>query len=403
MRIIHTADWHLGQRLCNLDRHIEHDCFLQWLLEVLDTYQPDALIVAGDVFDMGNPPNYALKQYYDFLQNATTRCRNIIITGGNHDSVATLNAPKELLQRFNVQVVGGACHNIEDEVIPVKNEAGEVIGIVGAVPFLRDRDLRAAVAGEEYSERVQRVKEGIRRHYEAIRDCILPYKEQQLPIVVTGHLFAAGSTTSDSEKDIHIGNQGKVTAEVFPPEFTYVALGHIHKPQVVNNLAHIRYSGSPIPLSFTERKDQKQLLCIDFEKDAIKNIESIKVPVYRQLLRIKGSLQKVKEALLTFDLPMTEAAVWAEVIVELDNYEPRLAEQVKEWAKDKNVDILKTRVQYSKAAATLDEQLNSPINLDELEPVEVFIKKCESKSVPPKQQKELVNTFNELVDWMGEG
>ena len=119
MRILHTADWHLGQRLLEKSRQQEHQLFLNWLLNILATEKIDALVVAGDIFDVGSPANYALKQYYDFLRKALEICPNIIITGGNHDSVATLDAPKELMRNFNIHVVGGATKDINEQIIPI--------------------------------------------------------------------------------------------------------------------------------------------------------------------------------------------------------------------------------------------------------------------------------------------
>src|SRR5690606_26452846 len=271
MRVLHTSDWHLGQRLVNLDRTEEHQHFLDWLLQTIEQEKVEVLLMSGDVFDTGAPSNTALRQYYNFLTRVcATCCRHIVITGGNHDSISTLNAPKELLDCFNIKVIGGASDNPLDELIILNNPDTEQTElIVCAVPFLRDRDLRLSVPGESTEEREKRLKQGIASHYAGFVEHILPYKAQQIPVVAMGHLFAAGGSTTESEKEIHVGNLAQIGADQFPKEFDYVALGHLHRPQLVNKTHHIRYSGSPIPLSFSEVTDNKIILILDFEAGAL--------------------------------------------------------------------------------------------------------------------------------------
>lgn len=403
LKIIHTADWHLGQRLCERDRQKEHLHFLDWLLTILKKETIDALIIAGDIFDIGNPPNYSLRQYYDFLRQAIPLCPNIIITGGNHDSVATLNAPQNLLEHFHIHVIGGATPNIEEEIIELKNRAGQIIGAVGAVPFLRDRDLKRSVAGEAYSERVERLKDGIKLHYQQIYELLQPYKTQHnVPIIVTGHLYAAGSELSDSEKDIHIGNQGQITADIFHPDLDYVALGHIHKPQIINKQQYIRYSGSPIPLSFSERKDVKQILIVTFEEGQLQDIHKELVPVYRKLLHIKGNLEQVKAKLNAIDHPEDQPTHWVEVTIQIEQYIPNLDEQIRAETEGKNIELLKIRTEYLNLAQKLHQQVAANINLDDLNPKDVFLKKLNSRQIPEPQHQELVETFDLLINLMNE-
>lgn len=400
MKILHTADWHLGQRLCDFDRQAEHDHFLQWLLDTLKEEKVDALIVAGDVFDVHNPPNYARKQYYNFLRKAIGYCNNIIITGGNHDSPRNLDAPKELLEYLRVHVVGGCPEDLKDEVIEVKDEDDKVIGVVAAVPFLQERDIRKAVAGESYEERVERTQKGIFNHYHSLAEHIsAEYDTSKLPIIAVGHLFAAGSITSNSEKDIHIGNQGKVTAETFSEMFDYVALGHIHKPQKVNKLEHIRYCGSPIPLSFTEHKDDKQVLLVDFKEGKLSDIRILPIPNYRKLIRVKGDIDKVTQRLMVLETSDDKPTTWLEVQVELETFEVDLEHRVRKLVADKNATVLITRTEYKNRITGLDEEMGD-VSLDDLKPMEVFLKRCDSRNVGEEQQKELVNTFNELLEWM---
>ncbi|OWY19555.1 exonuclease sbcCD subunit D [Sphingobacteriales bacterium UPWRP_1] len=405
MRILHTADWHLGQKLCDRDRKEEHDLFLQWLLDTLENRQPDALIVAGDVFDVGYPPKYAETQYYNVIKDACRLCPNIIITGGNHDSPNALNAPRQLLKAFNVHVIGGAMQQPEDEIVPVVNRKGTVIGYVAAVPYLREGDVRIQQAGENYIDRIASYKEGIRRHYRQIANALLPAKEQGLPIVATAHLYAAGSATSDPEdREMHIiGNQGQMEVEIFPAEFDYVALGHIHKPQLVSGKEHVRYSGSPIPLSFSERNDAKQVLLADFTPHkGLQHIHSLQVPLYRHLHRFKGSFETVKNQLQHFTQTALLQPCWAEIHLTLANFEFGYEEPIKEAAKAADVDILKfPNPKYLAAAASDDLPGGEPADMELLQNyLQVFREKCKAAKIADTDMPELEHTFTELTEIM---
>ncbi|WP_161890638.1 exonuclease SbcCD subunit D C-terminal domain-containing protein [Pontibacter russatus] len=404
MRVLHTSDWHLGQRLVNLERTEEHQRFLDWLLQTIAQEQVEALIMAGDVFDNGAPSNTALKLYYDFLRRVcATCCRHVIITGGNHDSVATLNAPRELLECFNIYVIGGATEDPLDELLELKNEQGDIELVVCAVPFLRDRDVRLSVAGERYEEREQRIKQGIAAHYAAFVPHLQQYKEQHIPIVATGHLFAAGSTASDSEKEIHVGNLGQIGAEQFPREFDYVALGHLHRPQKVNNQHHIRYSGSPIPLSFSEVTDKKVNYILDFEGGKLAELRELEIPCCRKLLRFKGPLEKVKQQLAIYDNSGYTLTAWAELQVELESPLPDLNQQLEEVLRLKlELQLLIHRPPIiSTARQTLEQQVREEADLHSLGEKDVFRKRCES-AFPDSDHTELLTTFSELLELMGQ-
>lgn len=407
MRILHTSDWHIGHRLHDNDRYEEHQHFLNWLLHTVEKNSIDVLIVAGDIFDTANPTHLALAQYYDFLRNLIqTCCKNIIIIGGNHDSHGTLNAPKEILKYFNIHVIGKAHENLADEVIIIRDSQQKIQTVVCAVPFLRDKDIRQAVIGESYTDIEQRLKEGIIRRYRNLADCTQAYNQQPFPIIATGHLYAADGSFADekdrSEKDIHIGNLGQISAEQFPKEFDYIALGHLHRPQKVNKREHIRYAGSPIPLSFSEISDQKVVLMLDFEGKNINGIEQIPVPGWRKLVRFKGNLDQVINQITSFDDSSEKLKVWAEVKIELDQYEPYIAQKINDLVKHRNLAILKTQAVYTFLHQSLDEQLTNGQALHELQPEEVFRKKCESDKFDLDGHPDILGAFRELLSEMDE-
>jgi exonuclease SbcD len=395
MKLLHTADWHLGARLVERDRLPEHERFLDWLIETLRDEKIDALLVSGDVFDAANPPQDAVALYFDFLKRlADLKTVKAVITGGNHDSASHLNAPRELLKRFDVHVFG---HAGENNVVDLGG------AVVAAVPFLRERDLRQATAGETITAVHEQVRAAIRAHYAAqlaaCRDLA-----QGRPVLAMGHLTVLGATTSDSERDIHIGNLGAVGADLFEG-FDYTALGHLHRPQKVASIETIRYSGSPIALSFSEAADAKSVVILDLQthspapnllpinpSDGQKNegrrmdISTVPIPTTRQLIRAT-----VNRATLAADLQTVPAGSWTEITVKLDAPEPDLDRQVRE-AVTGRFEVLKVLADFPASAAT-PWQPTGPA-LHDLQPRDVFRELIKEKQI---EGTELSAVFDELL------
>jgi exonuclease SbcD len=402
MKILHTADWHLGKKLEQCERTEEHQDFLDWLIEKLKTACIDVLIIAGDVFDSGTPSNTALEQYYHFLRKVKdTCCREVVIIGGNHDSISTLNAPKSLLKYFNVHIVGGVPDLFTEQIISIHDVQGKLELVICAVPFLRDRDIRLSVSGESNEEREQRIKQGISNHYHRFVEHITTYKQNNIPVIATGHLFAAGSSTSESEKEIHVGNLGQVNGDQFPVEFNYIALGHIHRPQVVNKMEHIRYSGSPIPLSFSENEDLKQVLVLEFKDGELISLEPHEVPCGRKLIRFKGTLEQVKSKILQLEDPGLKYKPWVDLQIETAATILDLDQQLSELQLQRPfIERFFARQIKSGGYQGLDND-QEEYALKDLTPKAVFLKRC--YSVADEQMKvELVNTFEEALELMGQ-
>jgi exonuclease SbcD len=402
MRVLHTSDWHLGHRLHDHDRSQEHALFLEWLLNTIEKQRADALIVAGDIFDTANPTHQALQQYYSFLMNLKkTCCRHVIIIGGNHDSPGTLNAPREILKSLNIHVTGKAHESLNDEVLILKGKSGKPEGILCAVPFLRDRDIRQAIAGESYTEIEQRLKEGIIRRYQQVAAHALPLREGQVPVIATGHLFASGGELTDSlegsEKPIHIGTLGNICADDFPSTFDYIALGHLHRPQKVSGRDNIRYAGAPVPLSFSEFSDQKSVFMLQFEGSNLAGVESLHVPCWRRLVRFRGPLDRITNDILTFEEQAGPMKVWAEIRAELDEYDPNFVQKMAELTKGRNLAVLKHQVLYPNRPQTLDE-LTPQRDLRDISAEEVFRRKCESEKFNLEGNPDILGAFRELLE-----
>lgn len=406
MRILHTADWHIGHRLHDNDRHDEHQIFLDWLLVTIEEHKVDLLIVAGDIFDNGYPSHEAQSQYYQFLRGlAHTCCRNTVIVGGNHDYPGTLNAPRDILALLNIKVIGKAFKEPKSQVISIFDADKKLQAVVCAVPYLRDKDIRQAIAGESYEQIEERIREGIVRHYQQLAEEIVSFKNEKVPVLATGHLFAQGGEPSEpnelrecSEKPIHIGTLGNVSAADFPSAFDYIALGHLHRPQKVNQQEHIRYSGSPLPLSFSEFSDKKSVLLLDFDGNQLTQVTPVEIPQWRKLVRFRGTFEKIEQDLAAFDDSNQLMKVWAEVKVELDHYEPNIVQKLQELVQDRNIEILKHQAIYTHARLSLDEQIGLEKALHELSPEDIFQRKCESESLEPEKYPEMLLAFRELLE-----
>ncbi|WP_374220348.1 exonuclease SbcCD subunit D C-terminal domain-containing protein [Psychrobacter sp. H8-1] len=274
LNILHTSDWHLGRRLYGRMRYDEFEAFLNWLQDAISAQKVDVLIVAGDIFDTMTPSNRAQALYYEFLGRVSKSCcQHIVIVAGNHDSPTFLDAPSNVLKFLNVHVIGTACEDLNDEVLVLDDADGTPHCIIAAVPYLRDRDVRSSSAGESADSKDANVIKGIRAHYDEVASIakakqteLAEANQRYIPIIATGHLFAAGGTTTEDDgvRELYVGSLGKISADMFDEGFDYVALGHLHVPQRVGGRESIRYSGSPIAMGFGEAKQQKQVLLVQF-------------------------------------------------------------------------------------------------------------------------------------------
>ncbi len=368
-------------------RQEEHEAFLSWLLEIVEREKISVLIVAGDIFDTATPPNYALEMYYNFLIKLT--CKDIIITAGNHDSIATLKAPKQLLKTLNVHVVTSGDEN-EDEIIEIK-EHDKLQAIICAVPFLRDYVVRKSLSAQSKDEKEFSLTEGIKAHYnDVFKRAKKIAASEDIPIIATGHLTTVGSKASDSEREIYIGGTLDIDSDFLGKNFDYVALGHLHVNQKVLT-SHVRYSGSPIPLSFSEANSQKKVNIITFKEKNLE-VQELDIPLFRALLVLKGDLESVLESLEKIE----DKTTWIEV--HLDDENPFYANQsVRELAQELDLTLLAVKI--DKNVGKLEAKDFDILSLDELEPLDVFKRRLLLDELEENDfQKKLIENFNIIVE-----
>lgn len=394
MKILHTADWHLGKKLHKYDLAEDHQLFINWLVAFIKEKGVEVLLISGDVFDLANPSSEARQLYYDALVRINRTGCKTIVTGGNHDSPAVLNAPKEVLKALNIEVFGNM-QEPQSVLLPLPN-ANQTELVVAAVPYLRDSDLRHFNEGESYSDRIEAVREGIARTYKEVGLAAKAHYPN-IPVLAMGHLFAAGASGSDSERDIQIGNEAAFEANAFGDYFRYVALGHIHKPQRVNGQVPIYYSGSPLAFSFGERKDHKRILLLDTENGF--EPESIELPVFRELKRLSGSLAEVREKLgklqskgqlnTLLELEVQEAQYNPESIYALDRL-------VFEFDAP-GFEIVKHRIAFASQLAGTAELYTINENLEDLQPKEVFEQRLRADDLDEESKQLLQEAFAEIL------
>ena len=391
MKILHTSDWHLGQNFMGKSRLEEHEAFLSWLLETIKEKLIDVLLVSGDIFDTGTPPNYALELYYNFLKQLSMieSLSTSIITAGNHDSISTLKAPKQLLEVLNVHVITSGDED-ENIIIPIKIK-DKLEAVVCAVPFLRDSVIRESLSGKTISEKEKLANSGIKAYYENCYKKALELKQDKnIPIIAMGHLTTVGSRSSQSERDIYIGGTIDIGGDYLASMFDYVALGHLHINQIVGSNQHVRYCGSPIPLSFSESKNTQKVNLVSFQESKLE-IEEIEVPLSRKLVVIKGNYETIKNVFSKIE----DKNSWIEVHIKDDNA-MFVNGEIRQLAS--KLELILLAVKIDKSEKQLKSNELKVISLDELSVQQVFEKRLELENLEDKDfENELVLNFKEVV------
>jgi len=409
LRLIHTSDWHLGHLLHGIGREFEQQLFLEWLLGVLEEEAADALLIAGDLFHSANPTAAALALYYRFLVEAKRRLPrlDILIVAGNHDSPARLEAVRPLLHPLGIRVVGALPRGgdgavaWEELLAPLRNGAGRIEAWCGAMPYLRPTDLPLP----DPAEGEDGVVAGVRQLYAELTARLLARREAGQALVLTGHCYLAGGNLSElSERRILGGNQHALPADIFDPAVSYVALGHLHRPQRVNGLDAIRYSGAPLPLALDEAAYPHQVLLVELEHGALQRVQPLRTPRSVEVLRIPAGapapLEEVERALLELELDRqlpAERFPFLEVRVLLPRPEPALRRRIEAALEGKPVRLLKLSVFHPAGDAQDPARQRPEQRLEELSPQEVF-RQCYRRQYQDDPAPALWGAFHELLE-----
>jgi DNA repair protein SbcD/Mre11 len=391
MRIIHTADWHLGQFFYSKSRAAEHQAFLDWLLAQIIQHQVEALIVAGDLFDTGSPPSYAREMFNRFVVALQPSGCQLVVLAGNHDSVATLNESRELLACLNTRVITSATPQGEQQILTLQQRDGTPGALLCAIPYLRPRDILRSQAGQSGREKQISLLEAIEQHYQQCYVAALAQRnDASLPIIATGHLTTVGVTKSDSVRDIYIGTLDAFPAQAFPPA-DYIALGHIHRAQRIADSDHIRYSGSPIPLSFDELGREKSVFLLEFSHQ-LDTVTTLTIPLFQPMQMLKGSMAEIEQQLTQFTDCANEQPVWLDIEITTQEYLSDLQRRIEQLTEALPVEVLlvrRSREQRQRSLARMDNE-----TLSELKVEEVFARRlAEEEQLETEQAEQLTQLF----------
>ncbi len=396
MKILITADWHLGKRLHGEDLSEDMHLFFEWLLKTIQEKQIRYLLVAGDIFDSSNPPHEATRMYYSFLSKLTSLQCKAIITAGNHDSSSFIDVPKEMLSHFNVSVFGlfPGIENVEQIFIPLKDDSGNEVAVVAAIPFLQDRFVRQVGEGEGAKEIAEKIKQGMQKLFSQIGDA-LKEKYPNLLKIGMAHLHAQGTEISEADREIQIGNQEGVAANDLD-QFDYLALGHIHTGQAVIK-GKIQYASSPISLGFTENKYNHKVVMLEIENNEIKETE-IRVPKLRSLYQVQGTMNEIEAQVKTLKQKYT-LQVLLDIKIEEEKYESTIADRLvalkESLDTDGSMKIINTRIIYKdKTAARFSSTFNTN-ELSNLKPMDVFKTLIQNRD--EAEQSKLIEKFIEIA------
>ena len=392
LKIIHTADWHLGQSFFGYDRQPEHTAFLKWLAETVADRQIDVLLIAGDVFDVANPSASAQRQFYHFLKeiNLANPGLQVVVVAGNHDSAARLEAPNPLLEELGIAVVGVVKRNESGEIdfnsllLPLRHRDGSVQAYCMAVPFLRQGDYPPTDQKDQNT-----YVAGVERMYRGLYEFAMEKAGTELPLVAMGHLHVLGAELSDDDRSerVIMGGLESVTSDSFPRELAYTALGHIHKAQKVGGREEVRYSGSPLPMSFSETNYRHQVVLVTLDGRTPASIEQLIIPQTVALMRVPKvpvPPALVLEALRALpDKPETDSACvlapFLEVRVLLTEPAPGFRNEVEEVLTNKFVRLVSIVPSYPKQAGNTEERVLSIHDLQQIDPLDMIKRTYESK------------------------
>lgn len=398
MRILHTSDWHLGQHFMGKSREAEHQAFCAWLVEQVREQAVDAVIIAGDVFDTGAPPSYAREQYNRFIVELRGTGARLVVLGGNHDSVAMLEESRDLLACLDTQVIAAVGTDLDRQLLVLPQRDGQPGAILCAIPFIRPRDVLTSQAGQSAQDKQLALQQAIQAHYRELFERAEAQREvlgRHLPIIATGHLTTVGASASESVREIYVG-----TLEAFPtsafPAADYIALGHIHRPQKVGGLEHIRYCGSPIALSFDEATQGKEVLLVDLDDGGLRSVTALPVPRFQPLRSVSGSLAELPAELARVAREgSAEQPVWLEVMVHTDDYLTDIQLRVEKLCEALPVIVLRTRRERGTAQAALFSEARE--TLDELSPDDVFRQRLDAEDLEAPLRERLTGLYREVV------
>lgn len=383
MRLLHTADWHLGKTLEGRSRHEEQEQFIDELCQIVKDENIDVVLIAGDVYDTVNPPAHSEQLFYDALARlANDGKRQVVVISGNHDSPERLASSSPIARKHGITLIGLP---VMQTVQLAVEKTGELLQIA-ALPYPSEARMKALFTESQAEEMLQQAYERKVRYL--IDSLCASFHENSVNIVMS-HLFLAGGFESDSERPIQVGGAYTVSPAIFPASAQYVALGHLHRPQAIHHPhVAIRYSGSPLAYSFSESGQAKSVTVVDVKPGQRAETKEIVLNSGKPLVSWRAA--SLEELFAWLD-EGRDKSCWVNVEVEVDDV-PSM-EHIQQIRKS-HPGIVHIRPIFR----FHEEDDSLEINIANLSIDELFIKFYERQTGGAKPDDELIKLFMELVN-----
>lgn len=315
LKLLHTSDWHLGKKLFKKERHPEHQQFLDWLLSTIQEHAIDVLLIAGDIFDSPNPPNTALKMYYDFLADVAKCECQVYLISGNHDSAGLLESTQAILQDKSINVSTKLHDDYSKHCFQILNKDKTESIRLKTLPYFRSHEILQWTSKNfdlsqlSIDDRVQAITATLKGFLDFWPESL----EDGRSILMSHHLFGS-FLEAGSEQSLSLSGLDSIPVSLLK-NFDYIALGHIHKTQYICKSPPVIYPGSPIPMRFSESND-KSISIISINSNELTH-ELIKIPVFIPLIQVKCSVDDIKTKLQELK-ELQKSDCYLELIVNMD-------------------------------------------------------------------------------------
>lgn len=392
LKILHTSDWHLGKKLFKKDRVFEHEQFLDWLIQTIKIHDIDALLIAGDIFDSVNPPNSALKMYYDFLANVAQLGVGTYIISGNHDSSGLIKSAQAILEDKDIKLSTHLEYNITEHCEKIWSKDKSFYIRLKSLPYFRNYEILNWISSQQslinidHDERVNLISNTLKHFFDSWPD---DYNDKYPSILMAHHLFG-NFIEAGSEQALSLSGLDSIPVELIK-NFDYVALGHIHKTQYISKAPVVLYPGSPIPMRFSE-SNKKAISLLKCSSEKIEH-ELIDIPNFITLIQLKTNLKDIFKDLEKLILNTSKTS-YLELILEMDKPSSGITDLVREKLLNSNIELLSFCPQFSQDKdnkATLRE--SQSFNIEDL-----FKLYYQEKFHSSEVDNELLEEFHNLLE-----
>ncbi len=347
MRILHTGDWHVGKTIRGRSRMSEYETTLNEVVSIAKQEGVDAVLVAGDLYDRQSPPPEADELVFDVLLRLQAAHIPVVIIPGNHDSAVRFRAIGRLVRPLGIHVVSEPLGPDGGGIVEIGDQRGKDVARIACIPWIPEQRFTDAAqlfghTGNWYDS----YDVGMGKLFERMAEGFQPGQIN----VLMAHLYVDGAKIGGGEREITTGMAYTVHARRLPKAASYVALGHIHRPQAVKRTAvPARYAGSLLQLDFGEREQEKSVTLVDLSRNRDPRIEMLPVDSGRKLVDVTGTLDKIAQAADSI------GDAYARVVVKTDGPVPGIADRVREMIPN----ALDIEVDYPREEPPLTPSLRS--------------------------------------------